>query len=163
MLDYLTGILPAEILVLLLAALPVSELRGAIPFAHGVLQMPLGSAFVWSVAGNIIPAVLLLKYLGPASDLLSRRYVLWRRFFAWLFARTRNKGQIIHRYGYLGLILLVAVPLPATGAWTACIAAWLLGLPVWRSLGAVVAGVLAAAVIVTAAVGGVVSVWRVLG
>lgn len=162
MLDYLTGVLPAEILVLLMAALPVSELRGAIPFAHGVLQMPLWTAFGWSVAGNIIPAVLLIKYLGPLSEALSRRFAVCRRFFGWLFARTRNKGEIINRYGYLGLILLVAIPLPATGAWTAAIAAWLLGMPAWRTLGAVTAGVLIAAVIVTAAVSGVVSMWRIL-
>lgn len=160
MLDYLTGVLPEEMLVLLIATLPVSELRGSIPFAQGMLHMPPLTAFVWSVIGNIIPAVLLLRYLGPFSELLSRKFAVCRRFFGWLFARTRRKSDLIHRYGYLGLVLFVAVPLPATGAWTGSIAAWLLGLSMGRALGAVVVGVLIAGVIVTAAVSGTISVLR---
>ncbi|MDQ7792319.1 MAG: small multi-drug export protein [Clostridia bacterium] len=162
MLDRLTAMLPEEILVMLIAAMPVSELRGAIPFAQGVLGMPSETAFLWAVLGNILPAVLLLKYLGLLSEFLSRNCTRCRSFFNWLFARTRRKSEPIQRYGYLGLLLIVAIPLPATGAWTGSIAAWLLGLPIGKSLAAVIGGILIAGVLVSLAVNGTLSVLRTL-
>jgi uncharacterized membrane protein len=161
-LDRLTAMLPEEILVMLIAAMPVSELRGAIPFAQGVLGMPSETAFLWAVLGNILPAVLLLKYLGLFSEFLSRNCARCRGFFNWLFARTRRKSEPIQRYGYLGLLLIVAIPLPATGAWTGSIAAWLLGLPIGKSLAAVIGGILIAGVLVSLAVNGTLSVLRTL-
>ncbi|MDA8097252.1 MAG: small multi-drug export protein [Clostridia bacterium] len=161
-LDRLTAMLPEEILVMLIAAMPVSELRGAIPFAQGVLGMPSETAFLWAVLGNILPAVLLLKYLGLLSEFLSRNCTRCRSFFNWLFARTRRKSEPIQRYGYLGLLLIVAIPLPATGAWTGSIAAWLLGLPIGKSLAAVIGGILIAGVLVSLAVNGTLSVLRTL-
>jgi uncharacterized membrane protein len=159
-LERLTGILPEELLVMLIATTPIFELRGAIPFARGFLGMSPESAFFWAVLGNILPAVLLLKYLGPLSDFLSRYCVYCRSFFNWLFGRTRRKSKPIQRYGYLGLFLIVAIPLPFTGAWTGSIAAWLLGLPVAKSMAAVITGILVAGVVVTMAVNGTLSVIR---
>ncbi|MCK5246513.1 small multi-drug export protein, partial [Candidatus Bipolaricaulota bacterium] len=63
------------------------------------------------------------------------------------FARSRRKGRWIERLGSLGLVLLVAIPLPGTGAWTGAIASRLLGIPnkralLWISVGVVAAGIL---------------------
>lgn len=73
------------------------------------------------------------------------------RFFEWLFARTRRKGEVrMRKYGiFVGLMLFVAVPLPVTGAWTGCAAAFLFGVKFRYSLLAVMLGVLIAGLIVS--------------
>lgn len=145
-----TGLSP-EAVVALLAMLPISELRGAIPVALGIYSMPPVKAYAIAVLGNILPVVPLLLFFGPAERSL-RRVPQADSFFEWLFARTRrNAGEDIQRYGALGLAIFVAIPLPATGAWTGALAAYLFGLRFWRSLAAICLGVLLAGVIVTLA------------
>jgi len=157
-LDGSAAVVPRELLVVLVAAVPVVEIRGAIPFARGVLGMEPLAALLWAYGGNIIPVVFLLKYLGPFSDFLSRRFPLFRRFFSWLFARTRRRSDIIHKYGPLGLALFVSVPLPVTGGWTGAVAAFLLGISFRQALPAIALGILVAGVIITLAVSGALSV-----
>jgi len=139
----------------MVAALPVSEVRGAIPLAIGYYGFSWDQAFIISVLGNLIPVVPLLLFLGPVSDYL-RRYPIGERFFSWLFARTRSKSIQKHEnFGLIALILFVAMPLPMTGAWTGCAIAFLLGFRFLSAFAAVAAGVLIAASIVTATVMGI--------
>ena len=152
-------ILPAWLVVLLAAALPVSELRGAIPLAIGVYGYDPWQAYLLAVLGNLMPVVPLLLFLGPVSDWL-RRYVLWDKFFTWLFSRTRRKYIQEHEnFGLTALALFVAVPLPVTGAWTGCAIAFLVGFRFWPAFAAIATGVLLAGVIVTSMVLGVQWLW----
>ena len=146
---------PAELITLLLGAMPVSELRGAIPFAVLVAGIPWPTAFLLSVLGNLLPVPFLLLGLEPVSNRL-RRWHTWDRFFDWLFARTRRRGRLIERYEALGVMLFVAIPLPVTGAWTGCVAAFVFGVRPRLAFPAVVGGVLIAGVIVTLATLGVI-------
>ena len=141
---------PAAWKVILFATLPILELRGAIPYALFVEKMPWPRAYLLSVIGNMIPVLPILLFLGPAERWLGK-YRLWRRFFDWLFARTRRRGKLIDRYKVLGLVLFVGIPLPVTGAWTGCAAAHVFGVPLRKSLPAVTLGVLMAGVVVTLA------------
>ena len=104
-----------------------------------------------AVLGNLIPVVPLLLFLDPVSNWLRRHISLADKFFEWLFARTRRKGEVrMRKYGiFIGLMLFVAIPLPVTGAWTGCAAAFLFGVRFRHSLPAVVAGVLIASLIVS--------------
>lgn len=131
----------------IVGALPIAEVRGAIPVGVA-MQLSLSQAFGWAVLGNLVPIVPLLLFLKPVSEWL-RRFPLWKRFFDWLFARTAKKAALIQRYEALGLFLFVAIPLPLTGAWTGCVAASLFKLPFRLAFLAISAGVLAAALIVT--------------
>lgn len=151
--------IPGELAVVVIAMLPVSELRGAIPWAASQ-GIGLGQAYALAVAGNSIPVVPLLLGLGPASKWL-RRWRAFDRFFEWLFARTRRRGKLVEKYEALGLIPFVAIPLPVTGAWTGCAAAFVFGVRFWYALPAIVAGILIAGVIVSLACAGVVSIWGV--
>jgi uncharacterized membrane protein len=145
---------------LLAAALPVSEVRGAIPLAIGIYGYEPWQAYLLSVFGNLLPIIPLLLFLGPVSDYL-RRYAMGDRFFTWLFSRTRKKYIQEHEsFGLTALAIFVAIPLPMTGAWTGCAIAFLLGFRFWPAFAAIAAGVLAAGVIVTATVIGV--QWMVL-
>ena len=152
-------ILPAWLVTLLAAALPVSELRGAIPLAIGVYGYDPWQAYLLAVLGNLLPVVPLLLFLGPVSDWL-RRFTFWDKFFTWLFSRTRRKYIREHEsFSLTALALFVAVPLPVTGAWTGCAIAFLLGFRFWPAFAAISIGVLLAGVIVTATVLGVQWLW----
>ena len=56
----------------------------------------------------------------------------------------------MRRYGFFGIVLVVAIPLPLTGAWTGTLVVWALGEPARRGLPAIAAGVVIAGAVVTA-------------
>ena len=142
-------------MVMVAGALPVSEVRGAIPLAIGVYGYAPWQAYLLSVFGNLLPIIPLLLFLGPVSDFL-RRFNWGDRFFSWLFSRTRRKYIQDHEnFGLTALAIFVAIPLPMTGAWTGCAIAFLLGFRFWPAFAAIAAGVILAGVIVTATVVGV--------
>ena len=148
--------LPPELATFVIASLPISELRGAIPVALGVYDLPLWSGLLWAILGNLAPIPVILRILEPVSNFLRQRSRFWEGFFQWLFARTRRRGEHYFRvYKELGLVLFVAVPLPITGAWTGSVAAFLFGLPPGRSFLLITLGVLIAASVVTSATLGV--------
>ena len=142
--------LPPELVTLIIGALPIAEIRGAIP-AGIALGLTFPQAYFWGCLGNLLPVIPLLLFLNPVADRL-RRFPLWKRFFDWLFERTARKGEIIQRYEALGLAIFVLIPLPLTGAWTGCAAAVLFKLPFRLALPAIAAGVLGAGGLVVLAV-----------
>jgi len=121
-LNFLKGVRP-EYLTVIVAMIPIAELRGAIPLALS-LKVPVTRAFALAVAGNLIPVLPALFLLEPVSNYL-RKFSIFDKFFSWLFQRTRSRSQIIEKLELLGLALFVAVPLPLTGAWSGAIAAFL--------------------------------------
>lgn len=140
---------PHWLAVMVIGAIPISELRGAIPVAMGIYGMKPVEAYFLSVIGNLIPVIPLLLFLEPVSGYL-RRYRIFDIFFTWLFSRTRkNHTKNFEKYGLLALTLFVAIPLPVTGAWTGCAAAFVFGIRFKHSFPAIAAGVLIAGVIVT--------------
>jgi uncharacterized membrane protein len=140
--------IPGELAVILIATLPIVELRGAIPVAMHVFDMPIIKSYILCVFGNMLPIPFILLLLGPVSKIL-RKLTIFDRFFEWLFARTRRRSGTIEKYEELGLIVFIAIPLPITGAWTGSLAAFLLGLRFWPSFFCAFAGVCIAGVIVT--------------
>jgi len=140
---------PPDWRIILLSAIPITELRASIPLAL-YLGMPPMKAFFLGVTGNIIPVLPILYLLNPAVKILER-IPFMARFFEWLFARTRHKGGQIQKYGLLGLLLFVGIPLPGTGAWTGSLLAFLFGLPILKSFIAISSGVILAGVLVTLA------------
>jgi len=125
-----------------LCAAPISELRGGLPYALAAGASP-AAAYIVAVLANLLPVIPVM--LGLAG--LERLTVRWsptRRIHDWVIARTRRKGRLLERLGAVGLVLLVAVPLPGTGAWTGALAAVLLGWSIRRSFPLIALGVVAA-------------------
>ena len=152
---------PGEIVMMLLSALPLTELRASIPVAYTVMAdkwcWPWWKIYLLAVAGNMIPVPFILMLLGPVSRWLSR-WKLFERFFAWLFERSRRRaGTHIEKYKALGLAAFVAIPLPVTGAWTGCVAAFVFGIPKRLAIPSILLGVVTAGAIVTLIMTGVVS------
>ncbi|ABE52292.1 COG2426 family protein [Methanococcoides burtonii] len=148
LIDLLVSV-PPWLSTIILSALPISELRGAIPIAIGVYEIGPVEAYLLAVLGNLLPVIPLLLFLEPVSAFL-RRFKIGDMFFTWLFTRTRQKhSESMEKYGTLALTLFVAIPLPVTGAWTGCAAAFVFGIKFRHALIAIVAGVLIAGIVVT--------------
>lgn len=137
----------------LMAMLPVVELRGAIPFGVAAGLHPL-AALSAALLGNLFPVPFIL--------LLLRHVFRWLRKFRRLGAlidrlerRAHLKGRTVRKYRTLGLVLLVAIPLPGTGAWTGALVADVLDIRMRTALPAITLGVLIAGVAVTAITCGV--------
>ncbi len=137
-----------ELVVLFIAALPIFELRGALPVAINLFHFPWYYALLLAIIGNLLPVPFILLFLNAISRLLSK-IGIFNRMLQWLFERTRRRGKIIERYEKIGLMLFVAIPLPITGAWTGSIVAVLFGLKFRHALLSIFAGILIAGVIVT--------------
>ena len=139
--------LPDELVVMVISAMPVVELRGAIPVGH-LFKMNPWLVYFLAVVGNMIPVPLILLFLKPVSEFLMR-FPLGKKFFDWLFARTRRKSADIEKYETLGLAIFVAIPLPATGGWTGALAAFLMGMKFHHAMWSILLGVMIAGVIMT--------------
>ncbi len=131
-----------------ISTLPIVELRGAVPVGIVAFEMPWWKVYLIAVVGNMIPIPFILLLLGPVSKFLMR-FPVGKRFFDWLFARTRKKSASIEKYEALGLTLFVAIPLPVTGGWTGAMAAFLMGIPFGKAMLYILMGVMIAGVIMT--------------
>lgn len=141
--------LPPQLATFILAMLPVTELRASIPIGLEAFGLSVYQVFIYSILGNIIPAILIVYYLEPITKFL-RKYTWADKFFNWLFARTRKKftpGYNI--WGKVALMFFVAIPLPVTGAWTGSIAAWLFGIEKKQAIIFIFAGVIIAGIVVS--------------
>lgn len=131
---------------------PILELRGSLLFALGVKMSPW-LAFGISVIANMIPVPFIILFI--------RKVFVWiRKHMKWLggiVERMEAKGnnpknqERIHKYGFWGLFMFVAIPLPGTGAWTAALVAAMLGMRLKDAVPAICVGVICAGVIVSCA------------
>jgi len=150
--------LPPYIGTMLIANMPIGELRLSIPFALSVYKLTAIEAYFWSILGNLIPVLFILWWLGPVSKYMMKRYGWCKRFFEWLFSRTREKFHHKYRkYGEIALVLLVAIPLPITGAWTGSVAAFLFDIPYRKAIVLISIGLMIAGLIVLTAYKGTLS------
>lgn len=141
--------LKAAVLTFLTAMVPVIELRGAIPF--GVVQgLSVPAAFVISLIGNLVPIPFAVVFIRRIFEWLQTKSKTLDRFVKWLEAKAEKNSEQVLRSEFWGLMILVAIPLPGTGAWTGALVAAMLDMRLKRAMPAISVGVLAAGIIVTA-------------
>ncbi len=142
-------------LTLLTTVLPISELRGGIPL--GILKYELDPLFIFCIAviANALIFFPVFFALRLFYDKLLFRMPLFNKYLDNL--RKRGKPKV-DKYGFWGLALFVAVPLPLTGAYTGTILAWLLGMDWREAFPAVGLGVIIAGVVVLLITLGVISI-----
>lgn len=129
---------------LALSVLPISELRGAIPYAY-LNNIPLWESYLISVFGNLLVIPIGMVFFAIVEKVLYRF-----SFFKNLFdSKTDKVRKNIARYGYIGLTLFVGIPLPITGVWTGLCGAWFLRLDKKKSSLALAMGVLISGLIVS--------------
>ncbi|MBS4535801.1 small multi-drug export protein [Clostridium sp. D2Q-14] len=141
----LIEVLKKELAVIILGATPIFELRGAIPLGVTLGFSPLQSTIL-GIIGNMLPVPFLLLLLRPVFKFL-RKYDFFDRKIEWLEDRTLRRSRKMKKYTILGLYLLVAIPLPTTGAYTGCLAASLFNLRFKFAFPTIVAGVITAGII----------------
>ena len=132
-----------------LSFLPISELRGGIPFAMAN-GFPWYVAFLYCVMINMMVAPVCWIFLATFHKIFLK--MKWyEKFFDKFIMRARKKlHKGVEKWGWLGIALFVGIPLPMTGAWTGTLGAWALGLDKKKTMLAVIIGVLSAGAIVTA-------------
>ena len=140
--------LPPDLVVAILSALPVSELRGGIP-AGVAMGLPLWRVWIVAVIANIVSVIPVLLGFEWAAEVFAEKPLLGG-LVSWLIKRARSKEEAVRRYGVWALTLFVAVPLPVTGAWTGALVASVFGMRFSRALACIAVGVLIASAIVSA-------------
>ncbi len=139
-------IIQAIITTFFVAMVPVIELRGALPIGVGMGLSPFISALV-AIIGNLVPIpfiLILLQYI--LKFMRTKKYT--KKVVLWLEKKVEKNRTKVDKYGWLGLIILVAIPLPGTGAWTGALVASCLEMDKKKSFAAIAAGVLIAGIIV---------------
>ena len=140
---------PSDIIVILLAAMiPIGELRLAIPLAIFSLNMAWYIALPVAFVGNLLPVFIIIISLDRIANFFTGFENPLGSLIIWYKRRNLDvHSNKFKKYGPFALIILVAIPLPMTGAWTGSFAAWLFGIPnrkafILISIGLVIAGLI---------------------
>ncbi|MFH1971978.1 MAG: small multi-drug export protein [archaeon] len=144
-------------IAILLSIAPISELRGGIPYGIGFGYNPI-LVFALCTLANILIIVIIFLFLDYLHETFMK-ITLYRKLMDRVILRTKKKieSKVGSKWETLALYLLVAIPLPGTGAYTGCLAAWLFKLNRKKSMLAISLGVLTAGIIITLVSTGVLS------
>ena len=136
------------IITFLMAMVPVIELRGAIPY--GVIAgLSVPAAFIIAVIGNLVPIPFLVVFTRKVFEWIRTKSEGLDRMVRRLEAKAEKNREVVERYEFWGLVILVAIPLPGTGAWTGALVAAMMDMRLKRAMPAITIGVLIAGIIVT--------------
>ena len=136
------------IMTFFIAMLPVLELRGAIPIgtAAGLdPRLALAAAFL----GNLVPVPFIVIFIRKIFVWLRTKSEFLDRIVAKMEAKAEKNADKVHKYENVGLFILVAIPLPGTGAWTGALIAAVMGMRLRSALPSILLGVLIAGFLVT--------------
>lgn len=140
---------------LVTAMMPILEIRGAIPVGVASGLDPW-LAFAVGFVGNMLPIPILILLTRKIIEWLKKHNVLVK-LTAWLENKGSKGAQKVQKYSFWGLFILVAIPLPGTGAWTGALVASLLDMRLKRALPSIAMGVAVAGLIVLLVTYGVIS------
>ena len=138
----------AGLFTFLMAMVPVVELRGAIPY--GVLAgLSVPAAFIIAVIGNLVPIPFLVVFTRKVFEWLRTKSEWLDSFVRRMEAKAEKNKDVVLKYEFWGLVLLVAIPLPGTGAWTGALVAAMMDMRLKRAMPAIILGVIIAGIVVT--------------
>ena len=132
----------------LISMAPIIELRGGLPYGIALgLDYPL--ALTAAVLGNMVPVPFIIVYIRHIFTWLRKRSKWWDEKITRLEKKAHLKGRVVRKYSTIGLCILVAIPLPGTGAWTGALVAAVLDMRLKKAIPAIFLGVCIAAAIMT--------------
>ena len=136
-----------EILVFAISLMPILELRGGL-LAAALLGLDPLPSYIISIIGNILPVPFILLLITKILAWMRNSKVkLFNKIANWLDEKVeKHKGQI-EKFGYLGVVLFVGIPLPGTGAWTGSLIASVLNMDKKKTFAAVLVGIVMASII----------------
>lgn len=141
----------------LLSMVPVIELRGGLPYGIALgLDYPL--ALAAAILGNMVPVPLIILYIRHIFHWLRKQSPWWHEKIEVLERKAHLKGRLVRKYRTLGLCILVAIPLPGTGAWTGALVAAVLDMRLKDAVPTIFLGVCIASAIMTMVTYGVIHI-----
>ena len=149
MITWLTStILGKLIATFFISMAPIIELRGGLPYGIALgLDYPV--ALAAAVLGNMVPVPFIIVYIRHIFTWLRKRSKWWDEKITRLEKKAHLKGRVVRKYSTIGLCILVAIPLPGTGAWTGALVAAVLDMRLKKAIPAIFLGVCIAAAIMT--------------
>ena len=142
---------PRPLATFLISAIPITELRAALPLAYKVYGLTAFWAWFYAVAGTFFTMVVVVLLLDPIAKFLSKYIIFFDKFFVWLFEHTRKKaGGKMEKYGEWAILVLAATPIPLIGGMTGALAAFVFGIPLKKSLPLLLFGTMISGLIVLA-------------
>ena len=140
-----------------ISMLPIVELRAGLPYGIALgLDYPL--ALTAALVGNMIPVPFIVVYIRRIFVWLRAHFEKMDSFITKLERKAHLKGETVRKYGPLGLMIFVAIPLPGTGAWTGALIAALLDMRLKSAVPSIFLGVCIAATIMTLLTFGVIHI-----
>lgn len=129
--------------------IPIIELRGAIPMG-AAFSLPWWQTYIISVVGNMIPVPFILLFIKKIIRWMSNSKVkFFNKTAGFLMRKVEKNRERIEKYSFFGVCLFVAIPLPATGAWTGSLVAAMIDMKFWKAVLSAFIGVLVAGVVMT--------------
>ena len=149
MLEWFTGTIAGKFIsTFFISMLPVVELRLGLPYGIALgLDYPL--ALTAAVLGNMLPVPCIILFIRQIFAWMRRHMPKLDGGVAKRETKAHLKGESVQKYGPLGLLIFVAIPLPGTGAWTGALVAAMMEMRLKRAFPAIVIGVVIAGVIVS--------------
>ena len=141
------SLIHAAIVTFFVSMVPVLELRGAIPMGVAGGLSPL-AAMVIAIVGNMVPVPFLILFTRRVFNWLKTKGRI-RMLVEKLEARATEKSRLVKQYAWIGLCVLVAIPLPGTGAWTGALVAAIMDMRLKKAMPAITLGVVIAGFIIT--------------
>ncbi len=146
--DNFSDKLSGELIAFIVSLLPVLELRGGLIVAK-LLEVDFLKAFLICFIGNLLPIPFILIFIRKIFSLLKKNRKV-EELITKLEARSIRKADSVKKYRLWGLFILVAIPLPGTGAWTGALIADLLDIRIKHSFPVIAIGVFVAGLIISA-------------
>ncbi|MGI6094502.1 MAG: COG2426 family protein [Lachnospiraceae bacterium] len=143
--ENMPGFLSPEMAVFLVSMVPILELRGGLLLAS-MLKVPIVTATIICVVGNIIPIPFILLFIKQIFKWL-KKVPIFCPLIEKLEKRAMGKSDKIKTMEFWGLVLFVGIPLPGTGGWTGALIASLLEVDLKKSVPAILLGLAMASVI----------------
>ncbi len=119
--------------VVVMAMIPLVEVKGAIPFGVNILGLPPWECFFLALVGSFLPSPFIMLFFRPVAKFL-RAHGPLKKFIGWVERRAHKKSDLIKKYSLLGLFIFVATPLPGTGVWMGSLIATLMDIRIKRAL-----------------------------
>ena len=147
--NFFLNIVGEELCVFFCSMLPIIELRGAIPMAFA-FGLSWWQAYLIAVVGNLLPVPFILLLINIVIKWMANSKVkFFNKIANYLLEKVEKNRARIEKYSFWGLCLFVAIPLPATGAWTGSLVAAVIGMKPWKAFLSALIGVLVAGIVVT--------------
>lgn len=143
----LIGKISKEAIVFIISLMPILELRGGL-IAASLLNVEYFRALIICIIGNILPIPFILLFIEKILIWLDS-FKPTKKISNMLKNKVKKNKTNIEKYGYVGLILFVGIPLPGTGAWTGALIAALMQLDFKKSLICIFIGILLASIIMS--------------